>query len=124
MEREGQNSIRALPWQTDDALGDRSWGFIKDDHYKSPQYLVDELIAIVSKNGNLLLNVGPMADGTIPEEQKNLLLAMGKWLRVNGEAIYGTRPWHVFGEGPVLIKAAAPTEHKAAQTEVKIDQVT
>ncbi len=100
MEREGQPGIRDLAWQSDDALGNRSWGYIVDDVYKSPRYLVATLIDIVSKNGNLLLNVGPKADGTIPEEQKDLLLAMGKWLDVNGEAIYKTRPWKIYGEGP------------------------
>jgi len=120
MEREGQNNIRALPWQSDDALGDKWWGYIKNDHYKSPQYLVDELIDIVSKNGNLLLNVGPKADGTIPEEQKNLLLAMGKWLHVNGEAIYGTRAWHVFGEGPAIAKVADQAAKKADQADIKL----
>ena len=100
IERGKQADIRNLPWQSDDAVGYNSWGYVKNDHYKSAQFLVDELIDIVSKNGNLLLNIGPKADGTIPQEQQKLLLGIGKWLKVNGEAIYGTRPWHVFGEGP------------------------
>lgn len=100
LERGKLEGIRALPWQTDDAVGFKSWGYIKGETYKSPQYLVDELVDIVSKNGNLLLNIGPRSDGTIPEEQQQLLLSMGSWLDVNGEAIYGTRPWKLFGEGP------------------------
>ena len=61
--------------------------------------MLHSLIDIVSKNGALLLNISPMADGTIPENQRQVLLEMGKWLKINGEAIYGTRPWKVFGEG-------------------------
>jgi alpha-L-fucosidase len=100
LERGKMAGIRDLAWQTDDAMGFKSWGYIRGESYKSAQYLVDELIDIVSKNGNLLLNIGPRSDGTIPEEQQKLLLAIGKWLEINGEAIYGTRPWKIFGEGP------------------------
>ncbi|TAM97899.1 MAG: alpha-L-fucosidase [Chitinophagaceae bacterium] len=100
IERGKQADIRSLPWQSDDAVSYNSWGYIKGLRYKSAQYLIDELIDIVSKNGNLLLNIGPRADGTIPEEQRQLLLSIGEWLKVNGEAIYGTRPWVIFGEGP------------------------
>jgi alpha-L-fucosidase len=100
IERGKVAGIRDLPWQSDDAVGFNSWGYIEGDRYKSAQFLIDELIDIVSKNGNLLLNVGPRADGTIPEEQQHLLLNIGEWLKVNGEAIYGTRPWRIFGEGP------------------------
>ena len=100
IERGKLEGIRDLPWQTDDAVGFKSWGYIEGESYKSPQYIVDELIDIVSKNGNLLLNIGPKPDGTIPEAQQQLLLAIGGWLRINGEAIYETRPWKKFGEGP------------------------
>jgi alpha-L-fucosidase len=103
IERGKEKGIRALPWQTDDAVGFKSWGYIPDDEYKSPKYLVTNLVDIVSKNGNLLLNIGPKSDGTIDDKQRDLLLAIGGWLKINGEAIYGTRPWKIYGEGPTEV---------------------
>jgi alpha-L-fucosidase len=100
MERGKLAGIHALPWQTDDAIGNRSWGYAKGNTFKSAQYVITNLVDIVSKNGNLLLNIGPRPDGTITEEETQTLLGTGKWLDVNGEAIYGTRPWKVYGEGP------------------------
>jgi alpha-L-fucosidase len=79
------------------------------DTFKSPEFVVDQLVDIVSKNGNLLLNIGPRSDGTIPEPVQQVLLDVGAWLTINGEAIYGTRPWRVYGEGPT--KAAAGSFH-------------
>lgn len=112
IERGKLTDIRQLPWQTDDAVSYKSWGYIPEDSFKTPKYLVNNLIDIVSKNGCLLLNIGPRSDGTIPEEAQNLLLSIGKWLAINGEAIYGTRPWKIFGEGPTQVAGGAFSDDK------------
>ena len=98
IERGRSNKTLADPWQTDDSIG--PWGYNSTVRYKNADAVVDKLIDIVSKNGNLLLNVPPKADGTFDDATVALLKRIGKWLNVNGEAIYATRPWTVFGEGP------------------------
>jgi alpha-L-fucosidase len=107
LERGQLGSIRPLYWQTDTSVSKKSWGYIENDTFKSPQFIVHQLIDIVSKNGNLLLNIGPRADGKIPEEVQEVLREVGSWLRVNGESIYGTRPWKICGEGPTKVAAGA-----------------
>jgi alpha-L-fucosidase len=85
---------------------------VSDEENKTPDEIVDALIDIVSKNGNLLLNIGPKPDGTISPEQVNVLLGIGAWLKINGEAIYGTRPWVVAEEGPTVAAGGSFADQK------------
>jgi alpha-L-fucosidase len=101
IERGQSATIRDLPWQTDDSIGD--WFWRKGDKYKSPKYIIDQLIDIVSKNGNLLLNVPLRADGTLDDEVVSNLKEIGAWLKVNGEGIYETRPYSIYGEGTTVV---------------------
>ena len=99
-------------WVNDDPINWNSWSYAENADYKSADRLVDELVDIVSKNGNLLLNIDPRPDGTIPEPTRERLLEIGKWLKLNGEAIYGTRPWEIFGEGPTKVVEGSFGEKK------------
>ena len=115
IERGQLAAIRPLFWQTDTAVSKTSWGYVTSHDYKTVDSIVDDLVDIVSKNGCLLLNIGPRPDGTIPEVEQQMLREIGQWLGSNGEAIYRTRPWTIFGEGPTAVVEGpfADTKRKA-----------
>lgn len=100
MERGGYGETQAFPWQMDTAIARNSWCYTQDLAYKTSKELLQNLVDVVAKNGNLLLNIGPKADGTIPEQDQDILTEIGDWLVVNGEAIYQSRPWRVSSDGP------------------------
>ncbi|WP_078862664.1 alpha-L-fucosidase [Streptomyces sp. NRRL F-5123] len=104
VERGVSATLRPDPWQSDTSVSRNSWCHIENHDYKSGPELLATLVDTVSKNGCLLLNIGPRADGSIPEHEAGLLREIGAWLGVNGEAIYASRPWTVYGEGPTQIK--------------------
>lgn len=110
VERGQLSDIREPFWQTDTSMSRNSWIYINDHDYKPVELLIGDLVDIVSKNGALLLNIGPRSDGTIAEEERETLEGIGRFLEVNGEAIYSTRPWKIFGEGPTKVQEGEFTD--------------
>ena len=107
VERGAPNEIIDDPWQTCTCIGGWHWneGISQQNRYKKAPQVIKMLADIVSKNGNLLLSVPLRADGTFDEHEHAILEEIGTWMRQNGEAIYSTRPWVKFGEGPVAEQA-------------------
>lgn len=116
IERGKLDDIRKQYWQTDTSVSYKSWGYIENDEFKSVTSIVHDLVDIVSKNGNLLLNIGPKADGTIPAGAAVCLRGLGKWLAVNGESVHDTRCWKTFGEGPTGVPDAFDERSQAVYT--------
>ena len=98
IERSQQADISPFVWQTDTSVGD--WFYNVRDRYKTPKQVAEMLVDIVSKNGNLLLNIPQRPDGSLDDECLYLLDRLAAWIKINGEGIYGTRPWKAAGEGP------------------------
>ena len=112
MERGQFGEVKPYFWQTDTAIARNSWCYTTENVYKTPQELVRNLADAVSKNGCLLLNVGPKSDGTIGPEDTAVLKGIGAWMKANGEAIYHTRTWRSFGEGPTRLAEGTFTDGK------------
>lgn len=110
IERGQQSDILPYFWQTDTSISKNSWGYVAGQDYKSAVSIIHDLVDIVSKNGALLLNIGPRPDGTIPKPEQEVLRDIGSWLSVNGEAIYDTRPWQSYGEGPTKVEEGSFTD--------------
>jgi len=103
VERGVLSGINPLPWQTDTSNGD--WFYSDNYTYKTTSEVVTMLADIVSKNGNLLLNVVQYPDGSLPPQSEQLLAELAPWMAINAEAIHGTRPWKIYGEGPTETKS-------------------
>ncbi|MBN1509354.1 MAG: alpha-L-fucosidase [Sedimentisphaerales bacterium] len=99
LERGVMPGIRPTPWQTDTSIGD--WYYNKNWEYRGADWVIHMLVDIVSKNGNLLINVVQRPDGSLDPEAEQILDQMADWIAINGEGIYGTRPWLIHGEGPI-----------------------
>jgi len=108
IERGAANEIEAQPWETDTCIG--NWHYDRSlynkNRYKTAKTVIQMLCDIVSKNGDLLLNIPVRGDGSIDDKEQAVLAGIGAWMDVNKEAIFGTRPWKVFGEGPASEGAA------------------
>ena len=104
--------VKPYTWQTDTSIGFDSWGYTTDNRYKKAQDILCDLVDIVSKNGNMLLNIGPKSDGTITMEEQDVLRSIGKWLKINGEAIYGSSAYKVCAEGPTKVEEGFFTDQK------------
>ena len=107
IERGFSDEMRTLPWQTDTCIGDWHYrrSLFEEHRYKSARTVITRLIDIVAKNGNLLLSIPLRGDGTIDADEHAILQELAAWMKLNGEAIFATRPWRVFGEGPTQVKS-------------------
>jgi len=114
IERGKANGILAQPWQSDTCIG--NWYYeralFENHKYKTPTFVIHSLIDIVSRNGNLLLSIPLRGDGTLDEDEHAFLKELSPWMQVHGQAIYGTRPFSVFGEGPPDVAAAGTFNEK------------
>jgi len=120
LERGVSGGGETIPWQTDTCIGDWHYrrSLFENHQYKSAKSVVQMLIDIVSKNGNLMLNIPVRGNGTIDDDEVKVLQELAQWIGPNGEGIYETRPFAVYGEGPTTT-APAPASHFGGITDVR-----
>ena len=112
VERGALNIREPFAWQTDTAIAKNSWCYTDSLDYKSPGMIIRTFVETIVRGGNMLLNVGPKADGTIPEKDAQILREIGGWMRRNASAIYGTKPWRKFAEGPTELPRGQFTDNQ------------
>jgi alpha-L-fucosidase len=123
----GPAAVTTPYWLSDDAVGRDSWCYTNGMGYHSALSILDSFIDLVSKGGNLLLNISPMANGIIPQAQQDILSTMGSFLNLSGTAVYATRPWKVYGEGPTKMgsstgQAMAPVEGTSSDVRYTVSK--
>ncbi|GAA0297550.1 alpha-L-fucosidase [Streptomyces turgidiscabies] len=116
-ERGGPGDLTTPYWLTDDSISSSSWCYTQGIGYYSTKQMLHSFLDRVSKNGNVLLNIAPMADGTIPQAQRDILLGIGDYLKRFGESVYSTRAWSVYGEGPTKMGGGAFTNPTAGTAQ-------
>ncbi|MEU5396025.1 alpha-L-fucosidase [Streptomyces tibetensis] len=116
-ERGGPGDLTAPYWLTDDSISSSSWCYTEGISYYSIQQMLHSFLDRVSKNGNMLLNIAPKADGTIPQAQKDILLGIGDYLKRFGESVYSTRAWTAYGEGPTKMGGGSFTNPTAGTAQ-------
>lgn len=112
VERGALAEAKPYVWQTDTAIAKNSWCYTDTLEYKNARQIIQTLVECICKNGNLLLNVGPKGDGSIPEEDVKILKEIGAWMKKNGQAVYGSRPWRKEAEGPTKIREGQFTDNE------------
>lgn len=112
VERGALAEAKPYLWQTDTAIAKNSWCYTDTLEYKTARQIICTLIEAVCKNGNLLLNVGPKGDGSIPDRDREILKKIGAWMKINGEAVYGSRPWRKSSEGTVNVAEGQFTDNE------------
>ena len=124
IERGQLSGIRPLYWQTDTSISNKSWGYIENDNFKSAETVVHQLVDIVSKNGNLLLNFPLPNSGELDFEEMTVLEGITAWMAVNSEGIYASRPWKIYGEGPsTKVKIEAGNFNEDKQKDLSAEDV-